>query len=157
MSFKATVVVVEDVLKSRKLFEEVFGLMVDGDFGEYNVGFKGGLALYKKAFFRELTGGLAIGTKSNAFAICFEVDEVEPYEARLRERGLEFVHGTREQPWGQRTFRAYDYDGNLLEVAENMDNVFRRMFAAEKSAEEIARITGFPLEEVRRRQRETGA
>lgn len=155
--FKGTVVAVENVLKSRTLYEGVFGLVVDGDFGEYNVGFKGGLSLYKRDFFRELTGGLPIVTKSNSFVLYFEVDAVEPYEARLRELGLEFVHGAREQPWGQLTFRAYDWDGNLLEVAENMDNVFARMFAAGKSVEEIARITGFPLEDVKRRKREAGA
>ncbi len=157
MSFKGTVVAVEDVRKSRKMYEEVFGLVVEADFGEYNVGFVGGLSFYKRDFFRELAGGLPIAAKSNAFVLYFEVDAVEPYETRLRELGLEFVHGAREQPWGQRTFRAYDWDGNMLEVAENMDNVFKRMFAAGKSVEEIARITGFPLDDVTRRKREAGA
>lgn len=157
MSFKSTIVVVEDVLKSRKLYEGVFGLVVDGDFGEYNVGFKGGLALYKKAFFKELSGGLPIGTKSNSFVLYFEYDDIDIYEKRLRDLGLEFVHGAREQPWGQRIFRAYDWDGNMLEVAENMDNVFSRMFKADLGVEEIARITGYPLEDVRKRKREAGA
>lgn len=41
MGFKAVILVVEDVLKSRKLYEEILGCKVESDFGIYNVGFEG--------------------------------------------------------------------------------------------------------------------
>jgi len=56
MGFKSVILVVNDVYKSRTLYEGLLHCEVDGDFGEYNVGFKGGLSLYKKTLFIELTG-----------------------------------------------------------------------------------------------------
>lgn len=150
MGYKSVILVVEDVLKSRKLYEDVLGFTVDGDFGEYNVGFVGGVALYKKAFFRQLSGGLEIGSKPNTFVLYFEYEDLEPIEKNLLDLGLEFIHRTREQPWGQKAFRVYDFDGHILEIAEKMDVVFKRMFQENKTVEEIARITGYPLDEVRK-------
>jgi hypothetical protein len=34
----------------------------------------------------------------------------------------------------QRAFRVYDFDGHILEIAENMDIVFKRMFQENKSS-----------------------
>jgi catechol 2,3-dioxygenase-like lactoylglutathione lyase family enzyme len=145
MPFKSTILVVADVLKSRKLYEKILGLRVDSDFGEFNVGFKGGLALYSQKLFSELTDSVEIKNKPNSFVVYFEFEDISTIEAKLKQEGLTFLHETREQPWGQRTFRAYDYDGHLLEIAEDMDTVLRRMFAAAMSDDEIAGKTGYAL------------
>jgi catechol 2,3-dioxygenase-like lactoylglutathione lyase family enzyme len=145
MSFKSTILVVSDVLKSRKLYEKILGLRVDSDFGEFNVGFEGGLALYSRKLFSELTDSVEIKNKPNSFVVYFEFEDIATIEAKLKQEGLTFLHGTREQPWGQRTFRAYDYDGHLLEIAEDMNTVLKRMFAAAMSDDEIAGKTGYAL------------
>jgi catechol 2,3-dioxygenase-like lactoylglutathione lyase family enzyme len=145
MPFKSTILVVADVLKSRKLYEKILGLRVDSDFGEFNVGFKGGLALYSQKLFSELTDSVEIKNKPNSFVVYFEFEDIATIEAKLKQEGLTFLHGTREQPWGQRTFRAYDYDGHLLEIAEDMDTVLKRMFAAAMSDDAIAEKTGYAL------------
>ncbi len=106
MGYLSTIIVVEDVLRSRELYEGVLGLKVTADFGIYNVGFEGGLALYRKALFQELAGDIEILDKPNNFVLYFEDDDLETVERELEARGLEFIHKIREQPWGQPAFRA---------------------------------------------------
>jgi catechol 2,3-dioxygenase-like lactoylglutathione lyase family enzyme len=148
MGFKSTIIVVDDVLRSRALYEHVLGMRVTSDFGEYNVGFENGLALYKKGLFLELTGNIEIRDRSNSFVLYFEFERIEEMEQRIADEGLTFIHRMRAQPWAQRVFRAYDYDGHILEVAECMDAVFGRLFAGGTTIEEAARITGYSVEAI---------
>jgi catechol 2,3-dioxygenase-like lactoylglutathione lyase family enzyme len=148
MSFKSTILVVKDVLQSRKLYETILGCKVDGDFGIYNVGFEGGLSLYKKSLFEELTGNVKILERAHNFVTYFEVGNIEEIEKNIEANGFEFLHKTREQPWGQREFRFYDYDNHLVEIAENMSNVFDRMNREGKSVAEMAQKTGYTEEQV---------
>jgi catechol 2,3-dioxygenase-like lactoylglutathione lyase family enzyme len=148
MGFISTILVVEDVLASRKLYEGVLGMKVTGDFGIYNVGFEGGLSLYRRALFEELTGRKVEAGKHQNLAVYFEIDNLEEMEKKITQEGLEFIHHIREQPWKQRTFRCYDRDGHVLEIAERMDATLRRLFEAGNPPEEIARLTGYTVEMV---------
>lgn len=65
MGFKSTILVVQDVTRSRTLYEDILGCTVEADFGIYNVGFQGGLALYREAFFSELIHRNDIVTKTH--------------------------------------------------------------------------------------------
>ena len=143
MGFKSTILVVDDVLRSRELYEHVLECNVDGDFGIYNVGFKDGLALYKKTLFSELIGNDNIITKAHNLAVYFEFEDISEKEKKVEDLNIEFVHKTQEQPWGQRVFRFYDYDGHIVEVAEIMTTVFKRLHESGLSHQEIARKTGY--------------
>lgn len=143
MGFKSTILVVEDVLRSRDLYEHVLECKVNSDFGIYNVGFEGGLALNRKAMFSELIGHDNIVTKANNLAVYFEFGDISQKEKAVEETNVDFVHKTQEQPWGQRVFRFYDYDGHIIEVAERMDIVFKRLHEAGLTHQEIAQKTGF--------------
>jgi catechol 2,3-dioxygenase-like lactoylglutathione lyase family enzyme len=149
MGFLSTIVVVEDVMQSRTLYEGILGCRVAGDFGIYNVGFEGGLSLYQEALFRELTGDLGIYHRSNNFVLYFEVEDVGALEDTICEQGFDLVHRTREQPWGQRTFRFYHYDGHIVEIAEVMTAVIRRLYRETQSVEIVARKTGYSEGQVR--------
>jgi hypothetical protein len=46
LSFVSSIIVVEDIPRSRRLYEDILHLKVTADFGIYNVGFEGGLSLY---------------------------------------------------------------------------------------------------------------
>ena len=63
--------------------------------------------------------------------------------------GLQWVHEIKEYPWGQRNIRIYDPDLHIVEIAEDMNTVFKRFFSQGMSAEEIAERTMFPLEAVK--------
>lgn len=148
MTFVSSIIVVEDVLRSRTLYENILHLKVNGDFGIYNVGFEGGLSLYRKAFFQELMGGQVDLGKHNNVVLYFEVDDLEELEKVISSQGFEFIHKIREQPWKQRTFRFYDYDNHILEIAEKMDIVIYRLQQNGNSTEEIAKLTGYSTAQV---------
>jgi hypothetical protein len=58
--------------------------------------------------------------------------------------GVEFIHPTREQPWGQRVMRVYDPDGHVLEIAETMESTVQRFAHQGLSVEDICKRTGMP-------------
>src|SRR5512147_1969960 len=143
MSFVSSIIVVEEIARSRILYESILHLKVTADFGIYNVGFEGGLSLYRKAFFEELIGGQVHLAKHNNVVLYFEVDDLEELEENVAQNGFEFIHTIREQPWKQRNFRFYDYDQHVLEIAEKMDVVIDRLRRDGSSVEEIANLTGY--------------
>jgi len=143
MGFKSTILVVEDVIKSRSLYEGILMCKVIDDFGEYNVGFEGGLALYKKTLFIDLTNQKEIVLKANNLTIYFEFEDIISLETKIRNSNFDFVHPIQEQPWGQNVFRFYDYDGHMIEIAEVMDSVLLRLHNAGMSYKEIAEKTGY--------------
>lgn len=156
MSFVSAIIVVEEIAQSRKLYEGILGLKVTADFGIYNVGFEGGLSMYQKALFQDLIGQQADLGRHNNLALYFELDDLESVEQKILEHGFEFIHSIREQPWKQRTFRFYDADHHLLEIAERMDAVTLRLFNEGFSIEEIAAVTGLPVEQVRQDLQKSG-
>lgn len=148
MSFVSSIIVVEDIARSRRLYETMLGLKVTADFEIYNVGFEGGLSLYRKAFFQELIDNQVQLDKHHNVVLYFEVDDLEALEKEIRKNAFEFIHNIREQPWRQRNFRFYDYDAHVLEVAEKMDVVISRLQQNGHSIEEIAKFTGYSVEQV---------
>lgn len=148
VGFKSTILVVEDVKKSRKLYEDILMCEVVDDFGEYNVGFEGGLALYKKTLFIDLTAQEDIVLKANNLTVYFEFKNIESIEILIKEQNFEFVHNIQEQPWGQNVFRFYDYDGHMIEIAEEMDSVLLRLQNMGMSFKEISEKTGYTEDKV---------
>jgi catechol 2,3-dioxygenase-like lactoylglutathione lyase family enzyme len=149
MKFICSLIIVEDIGRSRKLYENILGQKVIADFGEYNVTFEGGLALYSKSLYQSLIGGERnIMNKSNNFELYFEDNNLEGTEAEILKNGFELVHRIREEPWKQRVFRFYDYDHNIIVIAEGMEKVSYRLFKENKTLDEISKMTGLPVEEV---------
>jgi hypothetical protein len=58
---------------------------------------------------------------------------------------VRLVHPITEQPWAARVLRAYDPDGHLVELAEPMDVVTRRLAADGQSTDAISKRTGMPV------------
>ena len=148
MSFVSSIIVVDDIARSRVLYETILHLKVSADFGIYNVGFGGGLSLYRKAFFQELINDQVHLDKHHNVVLYFEVDDLEALEKEISEQGFEFIHKIKEQPWKQRNFRFYDYDAHVIEVAERMDVVIDRLQQIGHSIEEIAKFTGYSVDQV---------
>ena len=150
MPIKLTsIIVVDDVIKTKEFYEEIIGCSVTSDFGEFNVTFDGGLSFYKKEFFLKLAGKREVVDRSNNFCIYLEVDDIERYESILANHKVEFIHKMREQPWGQRTLRFYDLDNHIVELAENMNNVIARMYKENGNIKLISEKTGFKEIEIK--------
>lgn len=139
MKFMCSLIVVEDINKSRYLYEKVLGQTVKDDYGE-NVSFKGGFAIHQKSHFEELLNERVV-PKSNSFELYFEANNIEEICAKVKEHDLEFVHEIVEQPWKQRVMRFYDYDKNMIEVGESLEYVAFCLFKQGTTLHEICRIT----------------
>jgi len=147
MKFICTLVVVDDVIRARKLYEEFLHQKVIADFGEYNVSFEG-MALYKRSLYQDLIGDKTIIERANDHELYFEEDNLIELERKIIDHGFELLHGIREEPWRQRVFRFYDYDGNIVVIAETMEQTSYRLFQDNKTVEEISSMTGMPVEQV---------
>jgi catechol 2,3-dioxygenase-like lactoylglutathione lyase family enzyme len=149
MKYICSLIAVEDIRRSRQLYEDILGQKVISDFGEYNVTFEGGLALYQRNLYQSLIGSeKVILNQPNNFELYFEEDNLPEFENAIARNGFEFVHGIREEPWKQQVFRFYDYDRNIVVIAESMEKVCYRLSKENKTIEEISHMTGEPAEQV---------
>lgn len=84
--------------------------------------------------------------KPDNFQLYFEVEDLDAWEDKLKAlEGIEFLHGIKEYPWGQRVMRFYDYDKYIVETAESMESVAKRFLSQGLSAEETAERTMLPV------------
>ena len=143
MKFICPLVVVDDIEKSRFLYESLLNQEVKTDFGE-NVTYKGGFSIHQKKHFCSLIKKKDIIQKSNSFELYFEEDDLEPVVVELKKLGFEFVHELQEQPWRQKVVRFYDYDKNMIEIGERMEHVAYRLSLEGKSLKQISKITYLP-------------
>jgi catechol 2,3-dioxygenase-like lactoylglutathione lyase family enzyme len=148
MKFICSIIVVEDIARSRKLYENLLGQKVIADFGEFNVAFAGGLALYKRSLYQDLIGESRITSQSNNFELYFEEDDLAGFENVIAQQGFQFIHKTRAEPWQQQVFRFYDYDQNIVVIAETMEKVSYRLSQENYTIAEIAKMTGMPADQV---------
>ena len=143
MLYVGSLVVVENIEKSRFFYETILEQEVQIDLGE-NVIFKGGFSLLSRDHFSTLIKKIDISNQSNNFALYFEHDSICHFVEILKENNIELLHGLQEQEWKQRVVRFYDYDYNIIEVGESMKNVAHRLFLQGHSVSEIANIIHFP-------------
>ncbi|TQW99981.1 glyoxalase/bleomycin resistance/dioxygenase family protein, partial [Clostridioides difficile] len=90
---------------------------------------------------------LPIYQQSNNFQLYFEVNDIKQWESKINRIGnIEFLHYIKEYPWGQRTFRFYDFDKNIIEISESMESVIKRLLKQGLALEEISKRTMYPVE-----------
>lgn len=148
MKFRCALVTVSDMGRSRKFYEKKLGQKVRYDFGE-NIEFQGGFAIHLKSHFKQLIDNKEIIAGTHNFELYFEHDDMEQMEDRLNNRGVEFVHKVREQPWRQRVMRFYDPDGNMIEVGESLEHLSYRLFLEGMGIEEISLTTNMTVDFVK--------
>ena len=146
--YRSVVLLVNDIEKSKNFYNVILGQKIVMDFGR-NVGFEGGLAIWEKDYalnliFQEETKNIQVG--ANNAEIYFEFDDLDGLFARLIEEKIKVIHPIREHPWGQKAFRVYDPDNHIIEFAETMESVVRRLETEGLSLEEISKKSMMPLE-----------
>jgi catechol 2,3-dioxygenase-like lactoylglutathione lyase family enzyme len=151
MRFICPLIVVNNIEVSRNFYENVLNQKVQCDFGE-NVSFEDGFAIHLKSHFSDLISinKNDIVQKSNNSELYFEEDNLDSFLQKLKSiDSVEYVHGLKEQPWGQRVIRFYDPDKHIVEVGEPMESVVKRFLSKGLSIEEIVKRTLMPEEFVR--------
>lgn len=141
MKYRATLLAVSDLERSKRFYCEVLGLCVEADFGA-NLQLSGGIALQTQKSWLSLickeNDELSFG--ANAFELYFEEDEIEAFAARLTAwPNVRLLHPLAEQPWAQRAVRFYDPDGHVVEVGESLCATAKRLLAGGLSKDEAAR------------------
>ena len=116
MKLKNILIVVKDIEKSRKFYQDLFGieLVLDND---GNMILTEGLVLQDEKIWKSFLDR-DIVPKSNSCELYFEEQDIESFIEKLDRLypSIEYVNRLMTHSWGQRVIRFYDLDGNLIEV-----------------------------------------
>ena len=116
MKLKNILIVVKDIEKARKFYQDLFGieLVLDND---GNMILTEGLVLQDEKIWKSFLDR-DIVPKSNSCELYFEEQDIESFIEKLEKLypSIEYVNRLMTHSWGQRVIRFYDLDGNLIEV-----------------------------------------
>lgn len=119
MKLKNILFVVSDIKKSKRFYEELFGLRVITDFGE-NVILTEGLVLQQRDVWKDgIKKEVEFG--GHDAELYFEENDMDGFLAKIKssELTIEFVdEQIPDHPWGGRVIRLYDPDRHVIEVGE---------------------------------------
>ncbi|MFO8077922.1 MAG: glyoxalase [Thermoplasmatota archaeon] len=152
VDFAMTVIFVEDIEVSKCFYQRLFGFQIDHDFGE-NIVFKNAFSLWQRKRARQIIFGddqykEKCGGKKHT-ELYFETSHIDEIWVNLkREKDVDIIHGIKEENWGQKTIRLFDPDGFVIEIAEPMPVVVKRLSMLGCSVEDIAQKTQIPVSEV---------
>ena len=123
MKLKNILIVVKDIEKSRKFYQDLFGieLVLDND---GNMILSEGLVLQDEKIWKNFLGKDII-SKSNSCELYFEEQDIEAFVEKLERMypDIEYVNRLMTHSWGQRVIRFYDLDGNLIEVGTPIESI----------------------------------
>lgn len=116
MRLKNILIVVKDIEKSKKFYQELFGLNVVLD-NDGNMILTEGLVLQDEQIWKKFIGK-DILSENNSCELYFEERELEAFVEKLERLypDIQYVNRIMVHSWGQKVVRFYDLDGNLIEV-----------------------------------------
>lgn len=146
ISFRATLIAVEDIEVSKAFYCELFDQSVKMDLG-WNVTMSGGFVLQQE--FAWLCGlpKESVKEKSHNMELYFEVEDFDAFLVKLSAHPeTEYVNPPKKHDWQQRVVRIYDPDYHIIEVGESMGVIARRYLREGYSIEETAEIIQHPID-----------
>ena len=116
MRLKNTLIVVNNIEKSRDFYRELFGLELIADHGG-NMILTEGLVLQDATIWKDFLKKDII-PRNHATELYFEEKDIEGFIEKLDsyKEPIQYVNKLIEHSWGQKVIRFYDLDGNLIEV-----------------------------------------
>ena len=116
MKLKNILIVVKDIERSRRFYEELFGLKLILD-NDGNMILTEGLVLQDEKIWKNFLGRDII-PKNNSCELYFEEKDIEGFVEKLESYypEVQYVNKLMTHSWGQRVVRFYDPDGGLIEV-----------------------------------------
>jgi len=146
VKFSGLLLVVKDMERSRRFYQEVLSSTVFLDLETY-VDFEGGFCLMTEGQWAEFLDNptTAYNYKNNVCELSFEDDDIDAFMAHLEKFvDIEILTPLKEYEWGQRSVRFYDPDKHIIEVGENMKVVVKRFLSSGLSVEETMERTMYP-------------
>ncbi|ADU62169.1 MAG: VOC family protein [Pseudodesulfovibrio sp.] len=151
MIFQGPALFVADIDASRAFYEDILGQPVLADHGPH-VAFASGFSLWQAD---HATGVIYAGSRPRPATLgqgnlemYFESETLDQDFARISERWQDIIHPVQPAPWGQRGFRLHDPDGHVVEVAEPLPLLVRRLLDEGLTVEQISASTSIPVEAV---------
>lgn len=121
-----TIVLVDNISKSRKFYETYFNLEILHNW-ESMIIYKNRLAFHQKGLLqpKSFADRIELRTKQfNNLIIYIELGKNEDLDkllVKLEKDNIEIIHGIYNLPW-QRIIRVLDPDGNIIEIGEPSNN-----------------------------------
>lgn len=151
ITFYGPVVMVRNIQVSAKFYQRMLDQKIKHDFGN-NIAFDSGLSLWEinaeLPIAQYLKGRLGTKSADTKFELCFETDDIISAYKRAILLNLKFLHKLIIEPWGQKTYRFFDPDNNLVEVGETLYGFVSRMHESGMNNQEITEKTGIPTNTV---------
>ena len=139
MRYSCTLLSVADINKSRKFYEEVFGMEIYQDYG-INVTFTCGISLQQEFDWLVNISKDKIIKEPNNMELCFEEANFDEFLDKLAKfPNIKYIGDVVEHSWGQRVVRFYDIDSHIIEVGEEMKMVVNRFLNSGLSKEETSK------------------
>lgn len=151
LKFCAPCIFVEDIARARRFYVDLLGLEVSMDHGAHVSLAEQRLSLWQRRSAEEVIFGNVAESAAAVrprFELYFEAEDIEAANARMQAAGVSFINTLAKMPWEQYAMRVLDPDGNIVEIAEPMPAVIRRLHAEGKSVAEIASLFDMPPEVV---------
>ena len=141
--------VVSDLTRSKKFYEEVLHQTIVADFGA-NITFDGGVALQTLDSWRAFIDGAEVSFGGCDAELYLEEDDFDAFWQKLQSHpDIRLVHPAKTHAWGQRVVRFFDPDRHIIEVGEPLFRVAVRFAAEGMDSDAIAKRMGIPDEAVR--------
>ena len=120
MKLKNILIVVQNIEKSRRFYNDLFGLEMILD-NDGNMILTEGLVLQDAKIWKEFLGREII-PQNNSCELYFEESNIEAFVEKLERLypDVRYVNRLMTHSWGQKVVRFYDPDGNLIEVGTPM-------------------------------------
>lgn len=143
MKYCGSLYVVDDAVKTKAFYKEIFGLRVIQDFNA-NFVMTGGISFQTRDSWKDFIQQSSddVQYKGNDHELYFETDDLDDFVKLLDTRDdIVYVHGIKEHEWGQRGLRMYDPDFHIIEVSEPLSAVVKRFHDQGMDFEEISNKT----------------
>lgn len=145
LDFSATVLFVKDISKSKQFYIDVLSQKIKHDFGN-NITFESNIALWQIPEKHELNNSFYTRNNQNkALELYFETSDIKSIYKEISKHKLSFCNELKEEFWGQKTFRFFDIDNNLIEIGESLDTFIIRMYQEGLTKVQVAEKTGIPI------------
>ena len=140
MKYKGTLLAVKDIEKSKTFYKSILDLDVVMDAGA-NVELAGGIYLQTADTWINFINksDSEIIFSNNAIELYFETDDIDSFIEKLKSYAdIEYLHPIMEHSWGQRAVRFYDLDNHIIEVAESIVIVIKKLIYSGLTIEQTA-------------------
>lgn len=116
MRLRNVLIVVKDIERAKKYYQDLFGLTMILD-NDGNMILSEGLVLQEEKYWKQFLNR-EILPRNNHCELYFEEKNIEAFAEKLEALypDTEYVNRLMTHSWGQKVLRFYDPDGNLIEV-----------------------------------------